>query len=78
VTRRTCTSIDTFGNDNNSEGYRCAHNDVYLVGPHFGGRRGRRASAMVLFDRAMVISYKSDRRNGSDGQTNGRTDGCNT
>jgi len=28
------------------------------MGPHFGGMGGRRGSAMVPFERAMVVSYK--------------------
>ena len=28
------------------------------MGPHFGGREGHRGSAIVPFERALVISYK--------------------
>ena len=29
-----------------------------IFDPHFGRRRGSRGSAMVLFERAMVVSYR--------------------
>ena len=31
---------------------------TYGSNPHFGGRGGHRGSAMALFERAMVVSYR--------------------
>jgi len=31
---------------------------IWNPDPHFGGRRGRRGSAMAPFERAMVVSYR--------------------
>ena len=42
--------------------------------PNFGGRGGRRGSAMAFLERAMVVSYRPPTSQ-TDGRTDGRTDG---